>query len=161
MSQAIQVSKEKPPYNLSSDQSNSASRSMPEGEQHISARANPRMVFQKSIGGDAGSSRKKPYRETPRTSSGSALTNINTCNQAFEPVIDYQKAAKTQETFVRHCQECYPFGVEATFSVSIKQMIVAQDAKYKQDTVVVRACEMKIVQNLKWVLTEMGDINQK
>ena len=40
-------------------------------------------------------------------------------------------------------------------------MIVAQDAKYKQDVVVVRACEMKIVQNLKRVLMEMGDINQR
>jgi hypothetical protein len=28
-------------------------------------------------------------------------------------------------------------------------MIVAQDTKYKQDAVVVRACEMKIVQGLK------------
>jgi hypothetical protein len=40
-------------------------------------------------------------------------------------------------------------------------MIVAQDAKYKQDAVVVRACEMKIVQGLKQFLTEMGDINQR
>ena len=40
-------------------------------------------------------------------------------------------------------------------------MIVAQDAKYKQDVVVVHTCDMKIVQNLKRVLTEMDDINQR
>jgi hypothetical protein len=40
-------------------------------------------------------------------------------------------------------------------------MIVAQDAKYKQDAVVVHACEMKIVQGLKQFLMEMGDINQR
>jgi hypothetical protein len=40
-------------------------------------------------------------------------------------------------------------------------MIVAQDAKYKQDAVVVCACEIKIIQGLKQFLTEMGDINQR
>jgi hypothetical protein len=40
-------------------------------------------------------------------------------------------------------------------------MIMAQDAKHKRVVVVVRACEMKIVQGLKQFLTEMGDINQR
>jgi hypothetical protein len=40
-------------------------------------------------------------------------------------------------------------------------MIVAQDAKYKQDAVVICACEIKIVQGLKQFLTEMVDINQR
>lgn len=89
------------------------------------------------------------------------MTNASTGSRAPEAVIDYQKAAKTQETFIRSCEECYPFGVEATFEVHIDQMIVAQDARHKQDAVVVRACEMKIVQNLKRVYTEMGDIKQR
>jgi hypothetical protein len=45
--------------------------------------------------------------------------------------------------------------------VNIEHMIVVQDAKHKQDAVVVRACKMKIVQGLKQFLTEMGDINQR
>jgi hypothetical protein len=83
------------------------------------------------------------------------LTNINTSSRGTEPVIDYHKATKTQENFLLHCQDCYPFGIDETFTVNIEQMIVAQDA------VVVRACEMKIVQGLKQFLTEMGDINQR
>lgn len=168
-SQAMQVSKEKPPYNLGGDQSNSASRvsmSTPEGGQRILARAKPRTVHRASPGGEGGSSRKKPRTETPprgtpRGSSGSALTNLSTGSRGPEPVIDYEKAAKTQETFLRTCQDCYPFGVETTFSVNIDQMIVAQDARHKQDAVVVRTCEMKIVQGLKQFLTEIGDINQR
>ena len=43
--------------------------------------------------------------------------------------------------------------------VNIEQMIVAQDAKYKQDAIIVWACKMKIVQGLKQFLIKMGDIN--
>ena len=157
MSQAMQVLKDKPPYNLSGDHSNSAPRSTPDGGQQIPSRANPRSVR----GGAPATSRKKPRRETPGTSGGSALTNASTGSRAPEPVIDYEKAARTQETFLRSCEECYPFGVETTFEVNIDQMIVAQEARHKQDAVVVRACEMKIVQNLKRVYTEMGDIKQR
>jgi hypothetical protein len=88
------------------------------------------------------------------------LTNINSSSKGAEPVIDYQKAAKAQENFLLHCQDCYPFGVDTTFTIKIDQMIVAQDTQCKQDALVVRACEMKIVQGLKQFLTEMGDINQ-
>jgi hypothetical protein len=161
MSQAMQVVKEKPPYNLSDDHSNSAPRSTPGGGQQILSRANPRTVLRKSTGGNMETSRKKPRRETPGTSGGSALTNASTGSQAPEPVIDYEKAARTQETFLRSCEECYPFGVEATFEVNIDQLIVAQEARHKQDAVVVRACEMKMVQELKRVYTEMGDIKQR
>jgi hypothetical protein len=160
----MQVLKERLPYNVSDDHSNSATK----GSMLTSRRgyrtptpAKPRTIIQKSIGGDAGSLRKRPRRETPGTSSGSALTNINTGSRGTEVVIDYHKAAKTQENFLLHCQDCYPFGVDETFTVNIKQMIVVQDAKYKQDAVVVRACEMRIVQGLKQFLTEMGDINQR
>ena len=45
--------------------------------------------------------------------------------------------------------------------MNIEQMIVAQDARHKQDVVEVRTCEMKIVQGLKQFLTEMGDIHQR
>ena len=152
-SQAMQVSKQKPPYNLSGDQSNSISRasmSTPEGGQRIPARAKPRTVVRASPGGEGGSSRKKPRTETPprgtpRGSSGSALTNLSTGSRGPKPVIDYEKAAKTQETFLCTCQDCYPFGVETSFLVNIDQMIVAQDARHNQDAVVVRTCEMKIV----------------
>ena len=91
-SQAMQVSKEKPPYNLSGDQFNSASRtslSMPKGGHQIPTRANPITVFRKSTGGDTGNLRKKPHKETARTSSGSALTNINTGSRGPESVIDF------------------------------------------------------------------------
>ena len=162
-SQAMQVPRGRPRYNLSGDQSSSAllaSMSTPEGGRQIPSRANPRSV-RKPTGGEAESSRKKPRRETPGGSSGSALTNLSKESRGPENVIDYGKAAKTQETFLRHCQQCYPFGVDATFEVNIDQMIVAQDAKHKQDAVVVRACEMKIVQNLMRFLTELGDINQR
>ena len=88
----MQVSKEKPPYNLSGDQFNSASRtslSMPKGGHQIPTRANPITVFRKSTGGDTGNLRKKPHKETARTSSGSALTNINTGSRGPESVIDF------------------------------------------------------------------------
>ena len=45
--------------------------------------------------------------------------------------------------------------------MNIEQMIVTQDAEYKQEAVLVRACKMKIVQGLKQFITEMGDINQR
>jgi hypothetical protein len=89
------------------------------------------------MGGDAGSSRKRPRTETPATSSESALTNISTASRSSEQVIDYHKAAKTQENFLLHCQDCYPFGVDETFTVNIEQMIVAQDAKYNQYSVLI------------------------
>jgi hypothetical protein len=161
---AMQVLKERLPYNLSGDHSNSAlkgSMPTPGGGYRTPTPAKPRMIIRKSTGGDVGSLRKRPRRETPGTSSGSALTNMSTGSRGTEPVIDYHKAAKTQENFLLHCQDCYPFGVDETFTVNIEQMIVAQDAKYKQDAVVVRACEMKIVQGLKQFRTEMGDINQR
>jgi hypothetical protein len=63
----------------------------------------PRVIIRKSTGGDARSSRKRPRIETPATSSGSALTNISTASRGSEQVIDYHKAAKTQETFLLHC----------------------------------------------------------
>jgi hypothetical protein len=72
------------------------------------------------------------------------LTNISSTSKGTESVSDYQKAAKVQENFLLHCQDCYPFGVDATYTVNIEQMIVAQDAQCKQDAVVVRAYEMKI-----------------
>jgi hypothetical protein len=134
---------------------------MPGGGYRTPTPAKPRTIIQKSTGGDVGSSRKRPRRDTPATSSGSALTNISTGSRGSELVIDYHKAAKTQENFLLHCQDCYPFGVDETFTMNIEQMIVVQDTKFKQDVVVVRACEMKIVQGLKKFLTEMGDINQR
>jgi hypothetical protein len=140
------------PYNLSGDHSNSALKgSMPTPGRgyRTPIPAKPRTIIRKSAGSDAGSSKKRPRREMPVTSSGSALTNISTCSRGSEPVIDYHKATKMQENFLLHCQDCYPFGIDETFTVNIEQMIVTQDAKFKQDAVVVRACEMKIVQGLK------------
>jgi hypothetical protein len=55
------------------------------------------------MGGDTGSSRKRPRTETPATSSRSALTNFNTASRGSKQVIDYHKAAKTQENFLFHC----------------------------------------------------------
>ena len=130
----MQVLKEKLPYNLSGDQSNSASKASvltSEGRYRIPTFANLRMVVRKSIAGEAGSLRKRPHTETLGTSSSSALTNISIGSQGSKPAIDYQKFAKIQKNFLFHCQECYPFGIEATFTVNIEQMIVAQDAKYK------------------------------
>jgi hypothetical protein len=160
----MQVSKERLPYNVSGDHSNCASKgSMPTpgGGYRTPIPAKPRMIIRKSTGGDTGSLRKRPRRETLGTSLGSVLTNISTGSRGIELVIDYHKAAKTQENFLLYCQDCYPFGVDETFIVNIEEMIVAQDAKYKHDVVVVRACEMKIVQGLKQFLTEMGDFNQR
>jgi hypothetical protein len=161
---SMQVSRERVPYNVAGDKSNSASKSSMQshgGGYRTPTPAKPRQITRKSIDGEAGSSRKRPRIDTPATSSGSALTNISTASRGSEQVIDYHKAAKTQENFLLHCQDCYPFGVDETFTINIEQMIVAQDAKHKQDAVVVRACEMKIVQGLKQFLTEMGDINQR
>jgi hypothetical protein len=135
------VSKERVPYNVVVDYSNNALK----GSLQTPREAKPRQITRKSTGGDAGSSRKRPWTETPATSSGSALTNISTASRGSEQVIDYHKAAKMQENFLLHCQDCYPFGVDETFTLNIEQMIVAQDAKYKQDVVVVLACKMKIV----------------
>jgi hypothetical protein len=115
------------PYNLSSDHSNSASKgSMPTsgGGYRTPTLAKPRTIIRKLIGGDVGSSRKRPRRNTPTTSSSSALTNINTSSRGSEPIIDYHKTAKMQENFLLHYQDCYPFGVDVTFTVNIKQMIV-------------------------------------
>jgi hypothetical protein len=161
---AMHMPKERVPYSAVGDYSNSASKGSmqtPGGGYRTPTQTKPRQITRKSTGGDASISRKRPRIETPATSSGSALTNISIASRGSEQVIDYQKAAKTQETFLLHCQDCYPFGVDETFTVNIDQMIVAQDAKHKQDAVVVRACEMKIVQGLKQFLTEMGDINQR
>jgi hypothetical protein len=98
MSLAMQVSKESLPHNISSDHSNSASKGSmptPRGGYRTPTPAKPRTIIRKSTGGDAGSLRKKPRRETPGTSSGSALTNISTGSRGTEPIIDYHKAAKT------------------------------------------------------------------
>jgi hypothetical protein len=151
------------PYNLAVDVSNSTSkRSIPDfGRGYLKPKsANPRQSGRKSTGGEAGSTRKKARKETSTASTRSVLTNITSSSKGAEPVIDYQKAAKAQENFLLHCQDCYPFGVDTTFTIKIDQMIVAQDAQCKQDALVVRAYEMKIVQGLKQFLTEMGDINQ-
>jgi hypothetical protein len=95
---AMQVSKERLPYNLSGDHSNSASKGsmpMPGRGYRTPTPAKPRTIIQKSTGGDAESLRKRPRRETPGTSSSSALTNISTGSRGTELVIDYHKAAKT------------------------------------------------------------------
>jgi hypothetical protein len=95
----MQVSKKRVPYNIVGDQSNSASKGSlqsPGGGYRTPTLAKPRQITRKSMGGDAGSSRKRPRTETPTTSSGSALTNISTASRGFEQVIDYHKAAKTQ-----------------------------------------------------------------
>jgi hypothetical protein len=120
---ANQVSKERLPYNLSGDHSNSASKgSMPTlgGGYRTPTPAKPKTIIRKLTSGDAASLRKKPHRETPGTSSVSTLTNISTDSWGTEPVIDYHKAAKTQENFFLHCQDCYPFGVDETFIVNIE-----------------------------------------
>jgi hypothetical protein len=125
---AMHVPKERAPYNVVGDHSNSASKGSLQTlgcGYKTPTRAKPRQITRKSIGGDAGSSRKRPWTETPATSSGSALTNISIANRGCEQVIDYHKAAKAQETFLLHCQDCYPFGVDETFTVNIEQMIVA------------------------------------
>jgi hypothetical protein len=70
----------------------------------------------------------------PAASFGFVLTNINSTSRGLEQVIDYQKVAKAQENFHIHYQDCYSFGVDKTFTINIKQMIVAQDAKHKQRT---------------------------
>jgi hypothetical protein len=158
----MQVSKERVPYNVVNDQSNSAlkgSLQSPRGGYRTPTLAKPRQITRKSMGVDTGSSRKRPRIETPVTSSGSVLTNISIASRGFEQVIDYHKAAKTQKNFLFHCQDCYPFRVDETFTVNIEQMIVVQDPKYKQDAIVICACEMKIVQGLKQFLMEMVDIN--
>jgi hypothetical protein len=119
----MQVLKERLPYNLSGDYSNNASKgSMPTlgGGYRTPISAKPRPIARKSIGGDARSSRKRPRRKTPATSSGSALTNISTGSRGTKPVIDYHKVAKTQENFLFHCQDCYPFGIDETFTVNIE-----------------------------------------
>jgi hypothetical protein len=161
---AMQVSMETLPYNLNAELSNTVSKgsmlTLGSGYR-IPTPAKPRQITRKSTGRNVGSLRKRLRRETPATSSGFALMNISTGSRGSEPIIDYHKAAKTQENFLLHCQDCYPFGIDETFTVNIEQMIVVHDAKYKQDVVVVHACEMKIIQGLKQFLTEMGDINQR
>lgn len=159
---AMHMPKERVPYNVVSNHSNSASKGSlqtPNGGYRTPTQAKPRHITKKSTSGDVGSSRKRPWTKTPATSSGSMLTNINTASRGSKQVIDYDKATKMQETFLFHCQDCYPFGFDETFTVNIKQMIMARDAKYKQDAMVVRACKMKIVQGLKQYLMKIGDIN--
>jgi hypothetical protein len=104
----MQVSKERVPYNVVVDHSNSASKGSlqtPGGGYRTPTPAKPRQITRKSMGGDARSSRKRPRTETPTTTSRSALTNISTVSRGSEQVIDYHKAAKTQENFLLHCQD--------------------------------------------------------
>ena len=97
----------------------------------------PKQNTKKSTGRDVGSSRKRPRKEMPAPSSGSTLTNISSTNKGLKPVIDYPKPAKIHENFLVHCQDCYQFGMDKIFVVNIEQMIVAQDAIYKHNIVVV------------------------
>ena len=100
----MQVSRERVPYNVVGDQSNSASKGnlqSPGGGYRTPMPAKPRQITRKSMGGEAGSSRKKPHIDMLATSSGYALTNISTTSRGFEQVIDYHKAAKMQENFLR------------------------------------------------------------
>jgi hypothetical protein len=65
MSLAMQLSKERLPYNLSGDHLNSASKgSMPTpgGGYRTPTPAKPRTIIRKSTGGDVGSLRKRPRR---------------------------------------------------------------------------------------------------
>jgi hypothetical protein len=85
--------KERVPYNVVGDQSNSASKGSlqsPGGGYRTPTPAKPRQITRKSMGGDARSSRKRPQRKTPATSSGSTLTNISTASRGSKQVIDYQ-----------------------------------------------------------------------
>ena len=116
------------PYHLSGDHLNSASKASMltlGGGYQTPTPAKPRMIVRKSTCGDVGSLRKRPCRETPRISLGSALTNISTGNRGSEPVTDFHKAAKMQKNFLLYYQDCYPFSVEETFIVNIEQMIIA------------------------------------
>ena len=158
----MQVSKKRVPYNIVGDQSNSASKGslqLPGRGYRTPTLAKPRQITTKSMGGDVGSLGKRLRTEMPTRSSGFVLKNISTASRSSEQVINYHKVAKTQENFLLHYQDCYLFGVDKTFIVNIEQMIVAQDAKYKQDVVIICACEMKIEQRLKEFLREMVDIN--
>jgi hypothetical protein len=124
----MQVSREQMLYNLIVDHSNRTLKrslqTLGRGYQTPTP-SNLRKNARKSIGGDIGSSRKRPRKETPATSSTSLLTNISSISRSSEPMIDYQKPAKTQENFVVHYQDCNPFGVDETFTINIEQMIVA------------------------------------
>ena len=86
------------PYNLVLDVSNNTSKgSIPNsGRGYQKPKpANPRQSRRKSTGGEVGSVRKEAWKETPTISIGFALTNIISSSKGAEPVIDYQKAAKT------------------------------------------------------------------
>jgi hypothetical protein len=86
----MQVTKEIVPYNVVVDHSNSASKKSLQtlgGRYRIPMLAKPRVITRKSMGGDIGSSRKRPRTETPTTSSGSELTKISTASRGSEQVI--------------------------------------------------------------------------
>ena len=83
----IQVSKERMPCNVVIDHSNSTSKKnlqMPEGGYWTPTVAKPRQITRKSMGGDTGSSRKRPRTKTLATTSKSVLTNINTGSRGSE-----------------------------------------------------------------------------
>jgi hypothetical protein len=65
--------------------------------------ANPGQNARKSTGRNTSSSRKRPKKETPTTSSNSALTNISSISRSLEPVIEYEKTAKPLKNFLIHC----------------------------------------------------------
>lgn len=88
----MELAHERALYNLAMDVSNNTSKgSIPDSRRgyRTPKPTNPRLSGRKSIGGGASSARKKARKETPTTSIGSTLTNINSSNKGAEPVIDY------------------------------------------------------------------------
>jgi hypothetical protein len=95
MSLAMHVPKERVPYNVVGDHSNIASKGslqVPGSGYRTSTQAKLRQITRKSTSGDTGSSRKRLRTEIPATSSGFALTNINTTSRGSEQIIGCQNA---------------------------------------------------------------------